>query len=61
MELSKQDQVVISILNSIEQMGFKNIQRSTELGTGAIHIKAQRADGIEINAIVDAQGRAHYD
>jgi hypothetical protein len=61
MELSVQDRVVMTVLNSMQAMGLTVVGKALELGTGAIHIRASRADGVKVLAIVDAQGRTFYD
>lgn len=61
MELSKQDQVVMSVVKAMQEMGLIIVSTATELGTGSIHIRGKRGDGVKIVAIVDAKGRAYYD
>jgi hypothetical protein len=61
MELSKQDLAVMSVIKAMQEMGLTIVSTATELGTGSIHIRGQRGDGVKILAIVDSQGRAYYD
>lgn len=61
MELSKQDRAVMSVIKAIQAMGLTVVSTATELGTGSIHIRGKRGDGVKIVAIVDTQGRAYYD
>jgi hypothetical protein len=61
MELSVQDRVVLAVINSMQSMELTVIGKALELGTGAIHIRASRADGVKVLAIVDSQGRTFYD
>ena len=61
MELSKQDKVVMSVIKTLQSMGLTVVSTSTELGTGSLHIRSQRDDGVEIIAIVDSEGRTYYD
>lgn len=61
MELSPQDRVVISVIKTMQEMGLTLISTATELGTGSIHIRGKRSDGVKIVAIVDERGRTYYD
>lgn len=51
----------MSVIKMIQEMGLTVISTATELGTGAIHIRGKRSDGVKIIAIVDSHGRAYYD
>jgi hypothetical protein len=53
MELSQQDRVVMSVIKAMQEMGL-NVVSTTELGTGFIHIRGKRNDGVKIVAVVDA-------
>lgn len=61
MDLSQQDRVVISVIKTMQEMGLIIVSKATELGTGSIHIRGKRSDGVKIIAIVDSHGRAYYD
>lgn len=61
MDLSQQDRVVMSVIKTMQEMGLIIVSTATELGTGSIHIRGKRNDGVKIIAIVDTQGRAYYD
>ena len=61
MELSQQDIAVMSVIKAMQEMGLTLVTGATELGTGSIHIRGKRGDGVKIVAIVDTQGRAYYD
>jgi hypothetical protein len=61
MELSKQDLVVMAVINAMQELGLTAVSKSTELGTSFIHIRARRTDRVEIIAIVDEEGKTHYD
>ncbi len=61
MELSKQDKVVMAVINALQEVGLTVLSKTTELGTSFIHIRARRADGVEIIAIIDTEGNTHYD
>lgn len=61
MELSKQDKVVMAVVNSMQELGLTVLSKTTELGTNFIHIRARRDDGVEIIAIIDEEGKTHYD
>ncbi len=51
----------MSVIKAMQEMGLTIVSTATELGTGSIHIRGQRGDGVKILAIVDSQGRAYYD
>lgn len=61
MELSQQDRVVMSVIQAMQEMGLTIVSTARELGTGSIHIRGKRGDGVKIIAIVNPQGKTYYD
>ena len=61
MELSKRDNVVMSVIKAMQEMGLNVISTATELGTNSIHVRGRRSDGVGIIAIVDTEGRTYYE
>ena len=51
----------MSIIKTLQEMGLTVVSTATELGTGSIHIRGKRSDGVKIIAIVDSHGRTYYD
>ncbi len=51
----------MSVIKAMQEMGLNVVSKATELGTGAIHIRGKRNDGVKIIVIVDSHGRAYYD
>jgi hypothetical protein len=60
MELSQQERAVMSVIKAMQKMGLTVLRTATKLGTGSIHIRGKRGDGVKI-VVVDTQGRAYYD
>lgn len=51
----------MSAIKAMQEMGLTIVSTATELGTGSIHIRGKRGDGVKIIAIVNPQGKAYYD
>ena len=49
------------VIKAIQEIGLIIVSTATKLGTGSVHIRDKRGDGVKIVAIVDTQGRAYYD